>query len=333
MFNSKSTDHLGFVSRQLSSLLADEQLEPALQRLAEASPPQYSQDIEYLRGLLAGLSEDGPSLGPNPYRAMAALLPSVSGPKNKFFREFVAYVQQSKVVFETYWAGVVGLVWYLAALSAVALVVAIVFGTFVIPSFENMFSQFGAPLPELTQAVFVFGGLGIPLFAVLLALVVGLVVFFVAQFHRRIQQLSPLPRWPSWAPIVGKIAESYNLGLFLNYTRILRECDVNPEQAVADAASAANQPEGLSFGALGNSDGNFAQLPVLTELGVAAKLGNFDSEIIHQCDEHIGNMALALALLEARDRFSLILKIALYLFVATLVVAMYLPIFKMGSVI
>lgn len=331
MFNSKSTDHLGFVSRQLSSLLADEQLEPALQRLAEASPPQYSQDIEYLRGLLAGSSEGGPSLGPNPYRAMAALLPSVSGQKNTFFREFVAYVQQSKVVFETYWAGVVGLVWYLAAVSAVALVVATVFGTFVIPSFESMFSQFGAPLPELTQAVFAFGGLGIPLFAFVLALVVGLVVFFVAQFHRRIQQLSPLPRWPSWAPIVGKIAESFNLGLFLNYTRILRECDVDPEQAVANAASAANQPEGLTFDALGNGDGNFAQLPVLTELGIAAKLGNFDAEIIHQCDEHIGNMALALV--EARDRFSLILKIALYLFVATLVVAMYLPIFKMGSVI
>ncbi len=331
MFKSKSTDHLAFVSRQLSGLLADEQLEPALQKLSEASPPQYSQDIEYLRSLLAGSSDDGPRLGPNPYRAMAALLPSVSGSKNTFFREFVAYVQQSKVVFETYWAGVVGLVWYLAGVSAVALVVAIIFATSVIPSFESMFSQFGAPLPELTQAVFAFGGFGIPLFAIALALVVGLVVFVVTQFHRRIQQLTPLPRWPSWAPIIGKIAESYNLGLFLNYTRILRESGVDPRQAVADAASAANQPEGLAYDSLGSGEGGFPQLPVITELGVASKLGNFDAEIIHQCDEHIGNMVLALV--EARDRFSLILKIALYLFVATLVVAMYLPIFKMGSVI
>ena len=331
MFNSKSTDNLAFVSRQLSNLLDEAQLEPALQKLTEASPPEYSRDIEYLRNILAADFEAGPQLGPNPYRAIERLLAAVSGPKNTLFREFVAYVQQSKVVFETYWAGVVGLVWYLAAVAAVALVVAIVFGTSVIPSFNSMFSQFSAPLPEFTQVVFAFGGIGLPLFAIVLALVVGIVVFAVSLFHRRIQQLSPLPRWPTWAPIIGKIAESYNLGLFLNFTRILRQSGVETKQAVAAAAAAANQPDDLTYDQLGNSATSFAQLPILTELGVAAKLGEFDSEISHQCDQHLGNMSLVLV--EARDRFSLILKIALYLFVATLVVAMYLPIFKMGSVI
>ena len=331
MFSSKSTDNLAFVSRQLANLLEQQQLEPALQKLTEASPSEYSRDIEYMRRILAGDAESGPKLGPNPYRTIAKLLPSVAGPKNTLFREFVDYVQQSKVVFETYWAGVVGLVWYLAAVAAVALVVAIVFATSVMPAFNSMFSQFGAPLPEFTQLVFAFGGIGVPLFAVVLALVVGIIVVVVALFHRRIQQLSPLPRWPTWAPIIGKIAESYNVGLFLNYTRILRESGVDPKQAVADAAAAANQPDSLTYDQLGVGDSSFAQLPVLTELGVAAKLGHFDSEISHQCDQHVGNMSLVLV--EARDRFSLILKIALYLFVATLVIAMYLPIFKMGSVI
>ncbi len=331
MFSSKSTDNLAFVSRQLAGLLDQEQLAPALQKLTEASPPEYSRDIEYMRSILAGDAEAGPTLGPNPYKAIAKLLPSVSGPKDTLFREFVAYVQQSKVVFETYWAGVVGLIWYLAAVAAVALVVAMVFAASVIPSFNSMFSQFGAPLPEFTQLVFAFGGVGVPLFAIVLALVVGFIVFAVALFHRRIQQLSPLPRWPTWAPIIGKIAESYNLGLFLNYTRILRQSGVDPKKAVADAAAAANQPDDLTYDKLGSSDTNFAQLPVLTELGISAKLGQFDSEISHQCDQHVGNMSLVL--IEARDRFSLILKIALYLFVATLVIAMYLPIFKMGSVV
>ena len=331
MFSSKSTDNLAFVSRQLANLLEQQQLEPALRKLTEASPAEYSRDIEYMRKILSGDAETGPKLGPNPYRTIAKLLPSVSGPKNVLFREFVAYVQQSKVVFETYWAGVVGLVWYLAAVTAVALVVAIVFANSVIPAFSSMFSQFGAPLPEFTQLVFAFSGVGVPLFAVVLALVVGTILFFVALLHRRVQQLSPLPRWPTWAPIIGKIAESYNVGLFLNYTRILRKCGVDPKQAVADAAAAANQPDSLTYDQLGVGDSGFAQLPVLTELGVAAKLGNFDSEISHQCDQHVGNMSLVLV--EARDRFSLILKIALYLFVATLVFAMYLPIFKMGSVV
>jgi hypothetical protein len=117
----------------------------------------------------------------------------------------------------------------------------------------------------------------------------------------------------------------------LNYTRILRQSGVEPRQAVANAAAAANQPDELSYDLLDRGDTSFAQLPELTELGVAAQLGYFDAELLHQCDQHVGNMSLVLV--EARDRFSLILKFALYLFIATLVVAMYLPIFKMGSVI
>lgn len=331
MFSSKSTNHLAFVSRQLSNLLADEQLETALQRLAAASPKQFAEDIEYFRNLLNGSDQKGPALGPNPYATLAMLLPAVKGSTNTFFRAFVEYVQQSKVIFETYWAGVVGLVWYLAALSWVALVVAVVFGAHVVPTFTSMFSEHGASLPKLTTTVFAFRGAGIPLFTVGLVLVIGLVVWFVVFFHRRIQRLAPLPRWPKWAPIVGGIAESYNLGLFLNFARMLRESDVDPDRAVAEAATAANQSAGLSFEALANHDGDFGQLPVLTELSVAARLGYFDNEVAHQCDQHVGRMSLAL--IEARDRFSLVVKLVLYVFVGTLVVAMYLPIFKMGSVI
>lgn len=331
MFSSKSLENLAFVSRQLSNLLTDEQLEPALHRLAQASPTQYTNDIEYIRSLLTGASAQPLSGGPTPYATLAKLLPAVSGSKNGFFRKFVDYVQQSKVVFETYWAGVVGMIWYLTALSAVALIIALVFGVFVVPSFSSMFSQFGAPLPELTTTVFDFGRAGIPLFAIALIIVVGLVVWFVVLFHRRIQRLSPLPRWPKWAPVVGKITETYNLGLFLNFARILVESDVEPTRAVAEAAKATNQSSDLSFENLATNDRDANQSPVLTELGVAAKLGYFDDEIAFQCDQHVGR--LSLALIEARDRFALILQFAVYLFVATLVVAMYLPIFKMGSVI
>lgn len=329
MFSSESTERLAFISRQLSYLLAEQQLEPALKRLSEASPPQYSQDIEYLRRLLAGLPEDGRTPGPNPYRAMAKLLPAVPASKGAFFREFVEYVQENKIVFATYWAGVVSLIGYLAAVSLVALVVAIVFGVFVMPTFDDMFRSHGSALPEFTQAVLAFGEAGIPLFAAMLALVAGLVAFFATQFHRRIRQLRPLPRWPTWAPVIGKLAGLYNLGLFLNYARMLGRSGTDKDRAVREAAAAANQTGSLSYESL--SEGDFAQTSVLAELGVAARLGHFDSEINYQCEQHLGQ--LSLALVEARDKFSLILKTALYVFVAALLVAMYLPIFKMGSVI
>lgn len=331
MFSSKSTENLAFVSRQLASLMEDNPVDAALERLSEASPDEYSADVDYFKSLLAGSKEAKPKLGPNPYDAIAKLLPSAGNRRNTLFREFVAYVQQSKIVFATYWVGVIGLTWYLAVISLVALIIGFVFSTSVIPSFSAMFSGLGEALPSYTQVVFDFGGVGIPTFAVVLAITVGLVVYFVSLFHRRIQQMAPLPRWPKWAPILGRIAETYNLGLFLNYANILRKCGVEPRSAVADAAAASNQTEELSLDALMTNVQSHGQSQAITELAIAARLGNLDSELSHQCEQHVGNMTLALV--EARDRFSLILKIVLYFYVAALTVAMYLPIFKFGSVV
>ena len=319
------------MSRQLADLMKDKSVDDALDHLSEASPDEYASDVSYFKGLLDGSGKSGPRLGPNPYAALAKLLPSANSARDTLFREFEAYLHRSKIVFETYWAGVIGLVWYLAAVSGVALVCGFVFSTSVIPTFSAMFSSFGEALPDYTQAVFDFGGIGIPTFAVVLAITVLLVVYFVSLFHRRIQQMAPLPRWPKWVPILGRIAETYNLGLFLNYANILRRCGVDAPVALADAAAASNQAADLSLETLINDVQAHRQSQALTELGIAARLGNLDSELSYQCDQHVSN--LTVALVEARDRFSLALKIALYLFVAALIIAMYLPIFKLGSVI
>ncbi len=331
MFSSRTTDHLAFVSRQLASLAENQSIETALDRLRKASPEEYADDVEYFRGLLAGDASDKAGHGPNPYRAIARFLPSVGDQKNTLFRAFVDFVRQSKVIFETYWVGILGLMSYLGAVAAIAIVVAFIFWKYVIPSFAGMFSEFGTPLPEFTQMIFAYGGAGIPVLALVLLVLVAAVVIVVALFHRRIQQLSPLPRWPVWAPIIGRVAEIYNFGLFLNYARMLRECGVDPERAVADAAAASNQPDSLNFGELQREPSSHDQLPALTELGIAAKIGNFDAELEHQCDQHVA--ALSLTLVEARDRFSLLLKTSLFVFVGALVVAMYLPIFKIGAVV
>ncbi len=329
MFSSKSTEQLAFVSRQLSQLLERSPLPAALQTLSDASPNHYSRDIEYLRRLLEGSAERRP--GKDPYHAIQKLLPAVGNSRDTLFREFVAYVRQSRIVFETYSAGVVSLVGYLAAIASVAFVVAMIFAIYVIPTFEEMFAEHRANLPEFTQLVFALGGAGVPVFASLLALTVIAVVLFVRLFHQRIQQMKPLPRWPRWAPMLGRIAETYNFGLFLNYARILGSCGVEPDRAVAEAAALTNQPDTLSLDGLRNKASSREQLPALTELSVATRLGHFDAEVSHQCEQHVGE--LTLALVETRDRVSAVLKVALYVFVGGLVVAMYLPIFRMGSVI
>ena len=331
MFTSKSTDHIAFLSRQLSHLSEGKDLHSALAELKNTCPKQYATEIKYLEDLLSGDYEDGPTLGPNPYRTLSRLLPEVADAKGQMFRGFVDYVRQSKVVFETYWAGVVGMIWYLGALSSIMIVVSLIFGLSTIPAFQQLFNEHGAELPALTTAVFRFGGFSVPTFALIVSTLVGAIIWFVALFHRRIQRLEPLPKWPPWIPLVGRVSKYYNLGLMLNFSRLLMESGVSPDQAIKIASHEANVPDTVTSDGTSFTSGDFGDFSIISELAIASRLGNLRDEVAYQCEEHIGK--LSLVLVDARDRFSLILKIIIYAFVATLVVAMYLPIFKLGSVI
>ncbi|MEM7432900.1 MAG: hypothetical protein AAF351_13325 [Pseudomonadota bacterium] len=331
MFSSKTANNLAFVSRQLANLADKSSIDDSLQTLANASPAEYEADIEYFKALLSGTDGPRPKLGPNPFEAIATLLPPADKDRNTFLRQFVDYVQHSRILFDTYWAGVVGLIWYLAAVTILALIIGFTFSASVAPAFSDAFQNLGGELPELTKTIFRFGESGLPVFALVLGITGALVVYLVWLFHRRIQQMAPLPRWPRWAPVLGRIAETYNLGLFLNYVRILRKSGVDANEAVATAARTSNQSADLSMDALSQVSLSTGQNVALTELGIATSIGNLDTELEHQCEQHVSQ--LTLALVEARDRFSLALKILLYTFVMAMVIAMYLPIFRLGSVI
>jgi len=331
MFSSRVSDNLAFVSRQLSSLLKKNDVETAFKRLSEESGPHYQADIESLKALLTDSATAAPALGPNPYRTLASMMTEVQGSKDKLFRKFVDFVQQNKVVFETYWTGVVGLMFYLAALSAQAVAISVIFGIYVLPSFSTMFSGFGTALPDFTRQVFAYGAAGVPVVIIVLVVIVGLSAWFVTMFHRRIQRFEPLPRWPTWVPLASKISTTYNFGLFVNFANMLVQCGVPAARAINFASAHTNQPPEIDHDKMIDSGTPFGDMPAFEELAIAARLGHIDSELDHQCEQHLAR--LSTALVETRERFSIVLKIVFYFFIAALIVAMYLPIFKMGTVI
>ncbi len=262
---------------------------------------------------------------------LGKLLAEVPDAKSGLFRDFVDYVSQSRVVFDTYWTGLLGLIGYLAGLGGVTLVVAIVFGLYVVPAFSEMFAQFGTPLPRLTEIVFSVSPAGVPLFAVALFVLILLVAGSATFLQRRMQRLAPMPRWPAWLPLMGPIAESYNLGLLLNLSRMLVANGVPVDRAISIAAAESGQAADMDMRRLAAlADDPHASVP-LAELGIASRLGLLEKELVAQCDRHLAR--LSMVLVDARDRFALFLKTALYVFVAIMIVAMYLPIFKMGSVV
>ncbi|MEO0997474.1 MAG: hypothetical protein AAFX58_08145 [Pseudomonadota bacterium] len=328
MFSSRTTDHLTFVSRQLAGLMEGRDIETALAELTRACPPAYADDVAYLRSLLTAESAATPGPGPGPFAVLQRLLPKTGRSVGVFFSGFVDYLNQSRVVFSTYWVGIVGLVWYFVAIAALAAVLSVVFSVSIAPAFAELYEGHRQPLPTLTADLLQPAIAGLPIATLLFTALVTLLVWFVARFHRRVQQCAPMPaRWQS-VPLIGRLVEAYNLGLYLNLFRLLRLSGLAPEQAMAEAAGAVEQP-GLAAATGGSGD--HSEFPALAELSIAAGLGNLDAELKHQCEQHIDT--LALLLVSVRDRIALVLKLIVYAFVATLVVAMYLPIFKLGEFI
>ena len=332
MFSSRTLDNLNFVSRQVAASAGDGSLESAIDKVSTELPDEYQGDLQTLRGVIDQNSDGAAtSFGVNPLGKLSKLFSHAGSSRTRLFVDFVSYIRENNALLSTYWAGIVGLGWYLAGVSLTALTVTLLFSTTVLPAFSELFDGFGAPLPEYTRVVFDSASTSLPVLAVLLALVLVVVFTSAGLFHRRVQQLEPLPRWPAWAPLVGRLAEAHNLGLFLNFLRMLRASGVEESAAVGAAAKEANLPDGFDYQALLARQPAFSQSNTLTELGVAARLGQLDNELDYQCEQHAGEWAMVL--LEVRDRFSLILKLFLFALVAALVIAMYLPIFSMGAVI
>ncbi len=327
----KKTENLSFVSRQLASLLDRLSIDDALRRLADECPPGYAEDINRLHGLLVATDYRGASTDPSEFAAISNLLKANSGDRVKIFRQYIDYTQRSKIIFDTYWAGLVDIIGYLAALSAVALASAIFFGFFVMPSFNSFFSGYGALLPEFTRYVFGIGKIGVPIMATGLILIIGLSAWTTITFRKRTRRSLPLPRWPAKLPLLGKIVTAYNLDLFLNFLRILLASGVSKNEAVLVAASNSNQSAGMDFNDLLSIRESSSTGSALTEIAAAARLDQLEGELTHQCDAH--SARLTMAMVESRNRFSLLLKATLYAYFASLIIAMYLPIFKLGSLI
>jgi type II secretory pathway component PulF len=330
MFSSQTAPNLAFASRQLARLLETSDLDTALKKLGGACGPAYARDVERLRALLTSSHSAPQSLGPTPYRTMAKLVPEAGPDRSRFFQDFAEYVRQSSGIYRTWWTGVASVASYLAALCVIAVCIAALFSLYVLPSFAQLFAGFGGELPEFTQNVFWFSRGGLPILAVIALVVVGSVGWFTLLFRRSIQEFAPLPRWLVSAPLIGTLATTYNYGLFVNFARLLLRSGASPARAIGTAAGHSNQ-RSVTFDDLLANYPPSGEGSGLRELAIAAKLDNLAAEIAFQCDDHTAR--LADVLVRVRERFAFFAKLIVYWLIACLIVAMYLPIFRMGSTV
>jgi hypothetical protein len=208
---------------------------------------------------------------------------------------------------------------YITMLGIAFVLVLTVFWLYLLPQFAMLYESFGAELPALTKVLLMDGGaIALSMTTLLVVVVVG-IRLFRRHASRRLQALRPFdPRMAGW-PLVGPIVSAYNEAIFLAYVRVLTAsgCD----QEIAQQRSAALTGVEL------RRDGSLLG----ASFAIAAELGRSAVELDHQYARSATTLPVAFD--RALHRVDSALKLLFAVAVGLLVIAMYLPIFKLGSVI
>ncbi|MDH3349046.1 MAG: type II secretion system F family protein [Desulfobulbaceae bacterium] len=245
----------------------------------------------------------------------------------------IAEEQENKVDFMEKFS--ISIIIPLITLSMAALLYAIMF-IFVIPMFQEIFTEFGKDLPLPTLIVITISEFIRSNIILLSLALIGLIIFFIVNRKAFIRTLSALP-------MVGVFIKNSVASQFLRNLSLMLSMDVSLAQAVKEAASTIVTPlydERLNT--LG-SISNFNELR-----GAMDNTGMFPSFILQVIGLGERASAPGLALEEATKYFQRDVNVSAYkmmacfdlftmiftgLLIGFLVISMYLPIFQLAGAI
>lgn len=233
---------------------------------------------------------------------------------------------------------------YPAAVIVVAFVVTIILMIFVIPAFEDLFKGFGADLPAFTRVVIDLSQF-IRSQGWILAIMIGGAIYAFMYFKKRSRPMRHfIDRMALKAPIIGPILQKASIARYARTLSTMFAAGVPLVEALESVAGATGNivyevgvlqmKDEVSTGqrlqqAMENTD-LFPNM-VIQMIAVGEESGSLDemsAKVADFYEEDVDN---------AVDNLSSLLEpmimAILGVLVGGLVVAMYLPIFKMGSVI
>jgi type IV pilus assembly protein PilC len=233
---------------------------------------------------------------------------------------------------------------YPAAVLVVAVIVTIILLIFVIPQFEDLFKGFGADLPAFTQAVINLSK-AVQKYGVLMALFLGGAVFAFLYFKKRSRKMREfLDRAMLKFPIIGPILNKAAIARYARTLSTMFQAGVPLVEALESVAGACGNivfenavmkmrdevATGQRLQRAMENTGIFPNM-VVQMIAVGEESGSLDTmsgKVASFYEEDVDNAVDSMSsLLEP-----LIMAI-LGVLVGSLVIAMYLPIFKLGSVV
>ncbi|QFY90091.1 type II secretion system F family protein [Magnetovirga frankeli] len=233
---------------------------------------------------------------------------------------------------------------YPASVLVVAVIVTAVILIFVIPQFQELFSSFGAELPGLTKGVIelsiimqekwwlIFGSIGLAIWA------------FLNFYKRSINMQRGMDRFSLKIPIIGPILNKAALARYARTLSTMFAAGVPLVEALESVAGATGNivytdavmkiKDDVATGqSLQLAMKQFPIFPnmMLQMIAIGEESGSLDSMLAKVADfyeEEVDNAVDALSSL-----MEPLIMVVLGGLIGTLIVAMYLPIFKMASVV
>ena len=233
---------------------------------------------------------------------------------------------------------------YPVAIVVVAFVITAILLIFVIPQFENMFSNFGADLPALTQIVITASGIFQKWWWAIFG-TIGAGVYTLVQMKKRSKAFNEaMDRLILKLPVVGDIITKATIARFARTLSTMFAAGMPLVEAMDTVADAAGNSvytnaimvmkdevaTGTQINVCMKASGLFPNM-VVQMVAIGEETGAIDSMLSKVADffeEEVDDLVDGLSsLLEP------FIMAVLGVLIGGLVIAMYLPIFKMGEVV
>ena len=240
-------------------------------------------------------------------------------------------------------AKVKGAMWYPAAVLAVGFIVTVLLLVFVIPQFEDLFSSFGASLPALTAIVIELSRSFRDLWLQIFGIIAGVIIIISMSYRRSEAMRHRVDRIALRLPIFGIILRKAAISRFARTLATMFGSGVPLVDGLESVAGATGNriysdacmsirevvSGGQSLSSAMSQTGLFPPM-VLQMTSTGEESGELENMLNKAADFYEREVR------EAVDNMSkLIEPIMISILgglVGTLVVAMYLPIFKMGAI-
>lgn len=233
---------------------------------------------------------------------------------------------------------------YPAAVLAVAVIVTVILLLFVIPQFESLFKGFGADLPAFTQFV-VDMSRWMQAKGWMLGIILGIAVFTFAYFYKRSRPMRQfIDKMSLQIPVIGPILKKSAIARYARTLATMFGAGVPLVEAMKSVAGATGNiiyqdavlrmrdeiATGMRMQRAMENTGLFPNM-VVQMIAVGEESGSLDEMSSKVADFYEADVDAAVDALSSL--LEPMIMVILGVLVGGMVVAMYLPIFKLGAVI